>query len=80
MEEDKKKRGRPKKGDALRARLTGVRISEEEALRLKNAVKRSGFSQADIVRFGMSMFIDKIEKQFPEERHYHPESDYYEEY
>lgn len=80
MEEDKKKRGRPKKPGSLDVRLPGIRVTGEEALRLRNASKRSGMSQADIQRLAMEKFILEIEKIYPEGRYEAWEEEYFEDY
>lgn len=69
MEENKKKKGRPKKVGSLGVRLPGLRVSGEMYERLRAVSRRSGFSQADIQRIGMENFIIDLEKRHPEEQY-----------
>ena len=65
MEEIKKKRGRPLKDGARRNKVRTM-MNDEETRKLREISKRSGLSQMDIMRIGTGMFINQLEKLYPD--------------
>ena len=64
-EERKRGRGRPMK-DSARRNQARTLMNDEEISKLREISKRSGLSQMDIMRIGTGMFINQLEKLYPD--------------
>lgn len=62
--EEKKRRGRPKKDDA-RNIPKKVMFNKEEDMELRRLSIRSGLSQTEIMRIGISNFMNQLGQAYP---------------